>query len=203
MQDKTQLTRGSIVQILCNSRRIEDFKRNPQQFIDQSAEVINRTKRLALIDGIRYKRLGDTDYYAQELFASEELTGYMKNTLKVQKSVHEYVVYDSVGTERIFAENLEKNETVKVYAKLPAWFKIPTPLGTYNPDWAVLIEKDGSEKLYFVVETKSSGWSDDWHHMEGAKVKCGERHFEASRGEHNNPAKFIKATSLEDVMKYA
>ena len=201
LQDKTQLTRSSIVQILRDSRRIEDFKRNPQQFIDQSTEAINRTKRLALVDGIRYKRLGDTDCYAQELFTSEELTGYLKNTLKAQKSVHEYIIYDS-ETERLFAEALERKKTVKVYAKLPAWFKIPTPLGTYNPDWAVLIEKDGSEKLYFVVETKSSIWWDDLRHREGAKIKCGERHFEAIRGDDNNPTKFIKATSVEDVMKH-
>ena len=201
LQDKTQLTRGSIVQILRNSLRIEDFKRNPQQFIDQSAEAINRTKRLALVDGISYKRLGDGAYYAQALFKSEELTGYLKNMLQVQKSVHEYVVYDSVGTERAFAEDLEKNEAIKVYAKLPNWFKIPTPLGTYNPDWAVLIEEDGSEKLYFVVETKSGGWWDDLRHLEGARIKCGEKHFEAIRAEVN-PARFVKATSVEDVMKH-
>jgi type III restriction enzyme len=76
--------------------------------------------------------------------------------LNSDKSVYEQVVYDSSGVERTFAEQLEKNEAVKVYAKLPGWFKVPTPLGTYNPDWAVLVEKDGVERLYFVVETKSS-----------------------------------------------
>ncbi|MCY4300686.1 MAG: DEAD/DEAH box helicase family protein [Aestuariivita sp.] len=202
LQDKTQLTRGSIVQILRDSRRIEDFKRNPQQFIHQSAEAINRIKHLALVDGIRYKRLGNADYYAQELFTSKELTGYLKNILEVQKSVHEYVVYDSVGTERIFAEDLEKNEAVKVYAKLPSWFQIPTPLGTYNPDWAILIEENGSEQIYFVVETKSSGWWDDLRHLEDAKIECGARHFEALCGADKNPAKFIKATSVDDVMAH-
>ena len=200
LQDKTQLTRGSIVQILIKSRRIEDFKRNPQQFIEQSAEAINRAKRMALVDGIRYQRLGESEYYAQKLFASEELTGYLKNILEVQKSVHEHVVYDSIGTERIFAEDLELNEAVKVYAKLPAWFKIETPLGSYNPDWAVLIEKNGSERLYFVVETKSSGWWDDWRHLEGAKIKCGKKHFDAI-GTSDNPAKFLKATSVADVLQ--
>ena len=199
LQDKTQLTRGSIVEILRGSRRIEDFKRNPQQFIDQAAEAINRTKRLALVDGIKYNKIGDKDFYTQKLFASEELTGYLKNTLEVQKSVHEYVVYDSAGMERTFAEDLEKNEAVKVYAKLPGWFKVPTPLGTYNPDWAVLIEEDGDECLYFVVETKSSGWWDDLRHLEGAKIKCGEKHFDAIKA-NDNPAKFIKATSVIDVM---
>ena len=81
--------------------------------------------------------------------------------LGVTKSVHEHVIYDSSGVERTFAEQLEKNEAVKVYAKLPGWFQVPTPLGSYNPDWAMLVEKDGTERLYFVVETKSSLFTDD------------------------------------------
>lgn len=202
LQDKTQLTRGSIVDILLKSQRIEDFKRNPQQFIDQAAEAINRTKRLALVDGIKYRRIGDDAYYCQELFEQEELKTYLKNAIPAQKSVFEYVVYDSEGTEKTFAEDLEANEAVKVYAKLPAWFKVPTPLGSYNPDWAVLIDQDGEEKLYFVVETKSSGWWDDLRHHEGAKIKCGEKHFQAIAIEPN-PARFIKATSVDGVMKHA
>ncbi len=201
LQDKTQVTRNSIVEILLASDRIEDFKRNPQQFIDQSAEAINRTKRLALIDGIKYRRIGDEHFYAQELFETEELTSYMKNAIETQKSVFQYVVYDSEGTERRFAKDLEDNEAVKVYAKLPTWFKIPTPLGSYNPDWAVLIDQDGEEKLFFVVETKSSGWWDDLRHQEGAKVECGKRHFDKI-SVTDNPAKYIKATSVGDVLKH-
>ncbi len=123
-----------------------------------ATEAINRTKRLALIDGIKYRKIGDEHYFAQELFEQEELKGYMKNTVKAEKSVYERVIYDSAGIEKNFVEDLEKNETVKVYAKLPSWFKIPTPLGSYNPDWAILIEDKGHEKLYFVVETKGSNW---------------------------------------------
>jgi type III restriction enzyme len=201
LQDKTQLTRGSVVDILLKSDRIEDFKRNPQQFIDQAAEAINRTKRLALVDGIKYRRIGDDHFYCQELFEQEELKSYMKNAIPAQKSVFQYVVYDSEGTEKTFAEDLESNEAVKVYAKLPAWFKIPTPLGTYNPDWAVLVDQDGEEKLFFVVETKSSGWWDDLRHQEGAKIKCGEKHFKAIEAQPN-PAKFIKATSVDGVLKH-
>ena len=74
---------------------------------------------------------------------------------------------------------MEKNKAVKVYAKLPGWFKVPTPLGTYDPDWAVLVEKDGEERLHFVVETKGSLFTDDLRGTEGAKIKCGEAHFEA------------------------
>ena len=200
LQDKTQLTRGSIVQILRDSLRLEDFKRNPQLFMDQAAEAIMRTKRLALVDGIKYQKLGDQHYYSQELFEMQELTGYLKNTLDTQKSVYESVVYDSAGVEKTFAENLEKNEQVKVYAKLPSWFKVPTPLGTYNPDWAVLIEVDGQERLYFVVETKSSLWWDDLRHKEGAKIKCGDEHFKAI-STPEKPMKFVKATKVEDIFQ--
>ena len=167
------------MRILTECERLDDFKRNPQQFIEIAAEAINRTKRLALVDGIKYQRIGDEHYYAQELFEQEELTGYLKNMLAVDKSVYEHVVYDSAGVERSFAEQLEKNEAVKVYAKLPGWFKVPTPLGTYNPDWAVLVEKDGAERLYFVVETKGSLFTDDLRDHESAKIQCGEAHFKA------------------------
>ncbi len=202
LQDKTHLTRRSLVEILTQSRRLNDFKRNPQQFIDLATEAINRTKRLALVDGIRYQRIGDDHYYAQELFEKEELTGYLKNTLETQKSVYQHVVYDSAGVERRFAEDLEANEAVKVYAKLPGWFKVPTPLGTYNPDWAVLVEIDGQEKLYFVVETKGSNWWDDLRHKEGAKIECGKKHFKVlAVGE--SPAKYIKATNVNEMMRHS
>jgi type III restriction enzyme len=199
LQDRTQLTRRSIQRILTASLRLDDFKRNPQQFIEITAEAINRCKRLALVDGIKYQRLGDEYYYAQELFENEELTGYLKNMLAgANKCVYEDVVYD-MGTEKAFAEQLEFNTDVKVYAKLPGWFKVPTPLGSYNPDWALLVEKDGAERLYFVVETKSSLFADDLRDRENAKIECGKRHFaELARGE--NPARFVKATNLEDVL---
>jgi len=201
LQDKTHLTRKSIVEILIESLRLNDFKRNPQEFIDLAAEAINRTKRLALVDGIRYQRIGDDQYFAQELYEMEELTGYMKNTLETQKSVYEHVVYDSTGVERKFAEDLESNEAVKVYAKLPGWFKVPTPLGTYNPDWAVLVEVNGQEKLYFVVETKSSGWWDDLRTKEGAKIACGKKHF-ATLAVGENPAEYIKAVTVNDMLRH-
>jgi len=198
LQDKTQLTRRSLVRILTDSGRLDDFKRNPQQFIELATESINRTKRLALVDGIRYQRIGDEYYYAQELFEQEELTGYLKNMLVATRSVYEHVVYDS-DTERTFAEQLGKNEAVKVYAKLPGWFKVPTPLGTYNPDWAVLVEKDGAERLYFVVETKSSLFTDDLRDKESAKIECGKAHFKAlAVGE--SPAEFIQARNIDDLM---
>ena len=107
LQDRTQLTRRSIARILCESGRLDDFRRNPQEFIERSAEAVNRCKRLALVDGIRYQRLGDEQYYGQELFESEELTGYLKNMLAAKKSVHEQIVYDS-DTEAAFADPARK-----------------------------------------------------------------------------------------------
>jgi type III restriction enzyme len=199
LQDRTQLTRRSLVRILTESDRLDDFKKNPQQYIDLVSDSINRAKRMALVDGIKYQRIGDEAYYAQELFNQEELTGYLKNMLPASKAVYEYVVYDSDGVEKGFAEDLERNDAVKVYAKLPGWFRIPTPLGTYNPDWAVLVEVDGMEKLYFVVETKSSLFDEDLRDKESAKIRCGKAHFEAlSVG--NEPATYIVARNIDDLM---
>lgn len=202
LQNRTQLTRRSLVTILTSSDRLDDFKRNPQAFIELAAETINRTKRLALVDGIKYHRIGDDHFYAQELFEREELIGYLKNMLQdAQKSVFEHVIYDSGGIERTFAEQLEKNKAVKVYAKLPSWFKVPTPLGTYNPDWAVLVQMDGKERLYFVVETKGSLFTDDLRDNEAAKIACGEAHFKALAVDPN-PAHYIKATNINDVFNH-
>ena len=200
LQDKTQLTRKSIVQILRDSRRLQDFIRNPQQFMDYCSEAINRTKRLALVEGIRYTKIGEGHFYAQERFQQEELKGYLKNTLETNKSVYTHVVYDSAGIEKTFAEDLEKNEKVKVYAKLPAWFKVPTPLGTYNPDWGLVVEDEGEEKLYFVIETKGSTWWDDLRHHEGAKIRCGKKHFDEVAIGQLVPAKYVKATDVDGVM---
>lgn len=198
LQDKTQLTRRSIYRILVGSGRLDDFKRNPQQFIELSAEIINRAKRMALVDGIKYQRIGDEAYYAQQLFETEELSGYLKSMIDANKSVHEQVIYQS-DTERTFADQLEKNEAIKVYAKLPGWFRVPTPLGPYNPDWAVLVEKDNAERLYFVVETKSSLFTDVLRDKESKKIKCGKAHFEALEvGESS--AKYVVASSVNEVL---
>ena len=199
LQDRTQLTRRSIQRILCESARLADFKRNPQQFIELAAQAINRCKRLALVDGVKYQRLGDEYYYAQKLFENEELTGYMKNILSdTTKSVYDQVVYDS-EVEKSFAEELANSTEVKVYAKLPGWFTVPTPLGSYNPDWAVLVEKDEGERLYFVVETKASLFASDLRDAERAKIECGKAHF-AALNVSESPAHYRTARSLDDLL---
>lgn len=204
LESHTNLTRKTVVKILLGLEdKLEAFKNNPQKFIELAGEVIRKQMRLAIVDGISYHRIGDEDYYAQELFQEEELTGYLKNMLESNKSVYDYIICDS-DTEFEFAEKLETSTDVKLYAKLPGWFKIDTPLGSYNPDWAVLIDKEDGmgDQLYFVVETKSSIFSDDLRASEQAKINCGIAHFEALSKDRNgnaleNPAKFVKADSYD------
>jgi len=202
LQDRTQLTRRSLATILADSGRLDDFRRNPQQFIALAADAINRCKRLALVDGIAYRKLGGRHVYALESFGHETLTGYLRNLrTDARKSIHDAVVCDS-DTERAFADALELHGDVKLYAKLPGWFRVPTPLGSYNPDWAVLIEQDGDAHLYFVVETKSSLVDGDLREHERAKIACGEAHFRAL-ADGDNPARFVRARSVDDVFAQA
>lgn len=180
LQNETNLKRKTIVDILIRSEKLEDFKNNPQKFIEGVAEIIKHTMRSFIVDGIKYEKIGDNCCWAQELFINEDLYGYLsKNMLAASKSVYTYVVYDS-DVEYQFAENFEKSEDVKLYTKLPKkWFVIDTPLGNYNPDWAVLIERDGEEKLYFVVESKGSLFTNELRPVEKGKIDCGREHFEA------------------------
>jgi type III restriction enzyme len=198
LQDRTQLTRRSLGKILVDSGRLRDLRRNPQAFIQLATEAINRCKRLAIVDGIKYQRLGEDCYYAQELFEQKELRAYLETCMAATKSVHEQIVCDS-DTERGFAEQLENNDAIKLYAKLPGWFTVQTPLGGYNPDWAVLVETEEGQKLYFVVETKGGLFADDLRDKERAKVACGKAHFQALRA-GEQPAEYVVARSLDDVL---
>ncbi len=179
LQDETQLTRKSIAKMLVDSGRLKSFTNNPQKFIEQALDIIKDQMRLVIVDGIRYQKIGEDHFYAQELFEKEELFGYLnKNMLEAKKSVYDHVVYDS-DQEMNFAKAFEANDCVQLYAKLPAWFKIDTPLGSYNPDWAVVYENNGDKKLYFVVETKGGLFSDAIKETEKAKIDCGRQHFKA------------------------
>lgn len=179
LQDETQLTRKSIAKMLVDSGRLSSFTNNPQKFIEQAIDIIKSEMRMVIVDGIKYQKIGGDHFYAQELFESEELFGYLdKNMMEAKKSVFDHVVYDS-DIERNFAKAFEENEGVELYAKLPAWFKVDTPLGSYNPDWAVVYENNGDKKLYFVVETKGGLFSDALRATEKAKIDCGREHFKA------------------------
>jgi type III restriction enzyme len=198
LQDKTQLTRRTLCRILTGCERLDDFRTNPQQFIERAASLINHCKRLALVDGIKYQRLGQEFYYAQSLFEEHELSGYLVNILaETHKCIYEQVVCDS-NVEREFADALEKNEAIRVYAKLPGWFTVPTPLGKYNPDWAVLLqEEDGSERVYFVVETKGGVNTEALRRIEAGKITCGKAHFKSLAQGGEDETRYIVAESVE------
>jgi type III restriction enzyme len=182
LQNETFLTRKTIVKILIESKTLDQFKRNPQEYMEESLKIINLELNRMLIDGIRYHKLGESEFYAQELFEKTELFGYLEKMLErceSERSVYNHIIYDS-EVEKNFAEDLEKDSEVLVYTKLPDWFKINIPIGNYNPDWAILLEIDGEKKLYFVVETK--GITNSYKSLsrsEQDKIKCGKKHFEA------------------------
>jgi len=178
LQNATNLTRRSIVKILIDSERLDDFKKNPQKFIELATRLIRDQMSLFIVDGIKYQRIGDEQYFAQELFDKPELKAYLTNTLQCQKSVYSHVIYDS-DIERKMATEFDSHDEVKLFAKLPPDFKIPTPLGPYNPDWVVLVEEDGNEKLYFVVESKGGMFADALRPTEQGKIDCAKAHFEA------------------------
>ncbi|MCC5939648.1 MAG: DEAD/DEAH box helicase family protein [Lunatimonas sp.] len=182
IQSKTELTRSTIEQILTQSDRIGDILVNPQLFLDLAIQAITRILHGLMIDGIKYQKIGSTEY-EMSLFEAQELEIYLNDfSYKVKdasKTIYEeYVPLDS-GVESRFAQDCESSEQVKFYFKLPNWFKIPTPIGNYNPDWAVVFE--GEEKVYFVAETKDTGTPYvDLYKLsadEQLKIKCGKAHF--------------------------
>lgn len=177
LQDRTKLTRRSLGRIILESQRLDDFAQNPQRFIEEAAERINRVKRHALVSGIRYERIGEATYFVQELFPEGELVSYLKNAIATpRRGIYDHMLCES-KPEESFATDLENNDAVKVFAKLPSSFSVPTPLGDYIPDWAVLVEQQGQERLYLVVETKSTRFANDLREKENDKIACGRQHF--------------------------
>ncbi|CAH9018284.1 type III restriction-modification system endonuclease [Candidatus Nitrosacidococcus sp. I8] len=197
LQNETQLTRKTLVNILIKSEKLADFKKNPQKFTENILHIIQRKKAHGLVDGIKYEKIGESACYEQQLFMEEELKGYLEqNMLEVKKGIYSHVVYDS-SVESAFAQDLEKNEAVKLYAKLPSWFKIDTSLGSYNPDWAIFLNIADQEKLYFVVETKGSLFAEDLRQSEIDKIKCGKAHFLAL----DKGLRFEKVSKLEELFE--
>lgn len=185
LQNETYLIRQTIVEILIKSRTLKQFKKNPQQYMDETLKIISSKMRHLIVDGIKYTKLGNNEYYSQELFENTELFGYLsRNMLESKHSVYDHVIYDSKN-EANFAERFENDENIILYTKLPNWFKIPTPIGSYNPDWAVLLDVDDEKKLYFVLETKGNVQVESLRQSEHDKILCGKKHFEALGDEVN------------------
>ncbi len=202
LQSRTQLTRRSLARILKESGRLDRFRTNPQMFIDGCASAILDQKQKAIVDGISYVRSGVADAYSIELFSERELTGYKDNLVPGSAvSLYEQIVCDS-GVERQFAVDLEKSASVVAYVKLPGWFTIPTPLGQYNPDWALVVNPATAARVYFVVETKGTDLVHVLRVEEQKKIQCGEAHFQAlaEAGAPADPAGYEVATNLNDVL---
>jgi len=174
LQRETELTRATIAEIIVRSGRLGEAANNPQQFMDQALRCIRRKLHDLMVDGIKYERIADAEYEMM-LFEEEELERYLSNMLAVDHSIYDYVVYDS-ETERNFAEVLDKRQDIKLFIKLPPWFVVETPLGTYNPDWAIVKERD--QRLYLVRETKATADRLDQRESEWQKTQCGKKHFD-------------------------
>lgn len=180
ISDETLLTPATVKEILVRSGRCGEFLNNPEAFLEKATEIIRDNRHALAIDGIRYIKLDGQEYYAQEIFDTAELIANLdRNAVKVEHSVYDYVVYDSSFVEKPFAVALDNDPDVKMFFKIPDRFKVETPIGTYNPDWAVYFVKNGEEKLYFILETKGSTSFMDLRTREQLKIHCGKKHFEA------------------------
>lgn len=177
LQNETELTRSTLVRILKESGRLAEFFNNPQRFMDAIATILKYELHRMLVDGIKYERIhgpvSDSEWEMM-LFKNEEVINYL-TALQVSKSVYEYVVYDS-EVERTFAKRLDEREDIKLFVKLPDWFKVETPVGAYNPDWAIVKHED--QTVYLVKETKATLDFLKLRTTEADKVRCGQRHFE-------------------------
>ena len=190
LQRETELTRTTLVDILIDSGRIAQALKNPQQFMEQAAGAIQHAKRELMVDGVSYERIAGQSY-EMRLFENEEIESYLSRLLTVKKSLHDAIEWDS-EIERKFAEAMEADEDIRLFMKLPRWFKVETPLGGYRPDWAIVRESDG--KVYLVVETKGTTDRKALPDAERLRIKCGQRHFE---GCLKVPYKL--ATTLKDL----
>lgn len=181
LQRETELTRGTLCEILLRSDRLEEFSINPQAFMTEVAKLLNETLHGMIIEGIKYEQIADQEY-EMRLFEEQDerhLEVYLNRLYEVQnkdRTTHDCIPYDS-EVEKEFAQKLDSMEGVRFFVKLPNWFKVPTPIGNYNPDWAIVAEKDS--KVYLVRETKSTLDEGKRRTKENQKIQCGEEHFKA------------------------
>jgi type III restriction enzyme len=174
---ETGLTRTTVATILkkINKATFEQFHRNPEEFIIKSSNIINEQKATVIIEHITYNKLSET--YDKNIFTSPTLKGKLGfNAMKAQKHLYDHVIYDSFK-EKDFAEDLDKSEEVAVYVKLPRGFYINTPVGKYNPDWAIAFHEGKVKHIYFVAETKGDLSTMQLRRVEELKIHCAREHF--------------------------
>ena len=183
LQQATSLTRQTLVEILVGSGRLSEFIANPNDFITQTAQILKSELAKIVVEGIQYEKIDGSIYELRELQqdGEAEKERFLDQMVKIhhdQKTDFDYVVYDS-EVERQFAELLDSLEDIKLFMKLPARFKIPTPVGDYNPDWAIIKQEDHQERIYMIRETKSTQNDDKLRPSELAKIKSAKQHFKA------------------------
>ncbi|MDR3021568.1 MAG: DEAD/DEAH box helicase family protein [Clostridiales bacterium] len=180
LSDNTGTPREQVSQILLQSDRLQDFINNPQIYIEQVQRIIQLHQRTMSIEGIVYTKIDGQEYSLYEVFdiaEQDEVMAYLSNTVQVEKSLYNRVVFDS-QIENTFADSLEKDPNVQFFFKIPKRFQISTPVGNYTPDWAVFYKDGNQSKMYFVIETKGSLNHLDLKLTEDIKIHCGEKHFE-------------------------
>ena len=186
--DRTGLTRKDVIAILKGIEKhvFDKFKENPEEFISKASAIINDQKASVIIEHITYNVLDDR--YGKEVFTDSTIRGKLGvNAVKANRSIYDHVVYDSEN-ERKFVSDLDIRDEVAVYVKLPDGFFIPTPIGKYNPDWAIAFYEGSVKHIYFVAETKGTMqtlmFEDHTSTPEQAKIHCARQHFKAiSNGE--------------------
>lgn len=183
LQEATSLTRKTIVDILVGSGRLGEFIANPNDFIAMAKRLMQTELAKLVVDGVQYEKIAGSVYELRELRkdGEEEKERFLDQMYKLEnadKSNFDYVVYDS-DPERQFAELLDGREDIKFFMKLPDKFKIDTPVGPYNPDWAIVKQADGEERVYMIRETKSTEDEIKRRPTENAKIKSAKQHFEA------------------------
>ncbi|OGW54514.1 MAG: DEAD/DEAH box helicase [Nitrospirae bacterium RIFCSPLOWO2_02_42_7] len=176
IQSKTELTRSTILDILKRSGRLHEVLLNPQLFMDNAVSAIKSVLYELMVDGIKYEKIGDK-FYEMTLFENNELEIYLDRFTfmvnKTDKTIYENYIPLNSSVENQFAKDCESSENIEFFFKLPFWFRINTPIGSYNPDWAIVFR--GEKKIYFVAETKSAG--QELRLSERIKLDCGKAHF--------------------------
>ncbi len=176
---ETGLTRKAVVAILTGIEKpvFEQFKYNPEEFIIKAAALINDEKATAIIEHITYNVLDE--HYETDIFTEPTVKGKLgTNAMKARRHLYDHIIYDSTN-ERDFADELDSNTDVAVYVKLPDSFYIATPVGHYNPDWAIAFYEGTVKHIYFVAETKGSMSSMQLRLIEESKIHCAREHFKA------------------------
>lgn len=181
--DETGLTRKAVIAILQGIQPsvFNQFKENPEEFIVKAAQLINDQKATAIIEHITYNILDEQ--YGTDIFTEPTIRGRLGvNVMKAKRHLYDHIIYDS-SNERDFATDLDANTDVAVYVKLPDGFYISTPVGHYNPDWAIAFYEGNVKHIYFVAETKGSMNSMQLRLIEESKIHCAREHFKAISGE--------------------